>query len=75
MYIIGVEIASYTGQCLINLVNVWKIETELYAKYMGSRIRVTKIGQKVQLLAIYFHTFDSIVWLFYIVNTDVFSSV
>ena len=78
MYIIGEEIPSYTKHVRTlsdKSSDVWQIEAEPYAKCMGSRIRVTTIGQKVRLLANYFHTFDSIVQLFYIVNTDVFSSV
>ena len=43
----GVETASHTGHCPINLVNVWYIETKLYTKYMGTRARVMKIGQNV----------------------------
>ena len=37
------ERVVWKGHCLINLldlVNVWKIETELYTKYMKSRTRL-----------------------------------
>ena len=44
----GVETASHAGHCPINLVNVRKIETELYTKDEETRTRVMKIGQNVR---------------------------
>ena len=42
-------LSDKSSECLV-------IETDLYTKYMRSRARLVKIGQKVRQLAQYFHT-------------------